>query len=133
MTVVETPELTAEQIVEHWLVRYAEVLAGGSASDFADLFVVDGFWKDILAFSGAFRTFSGRSGISEAFAATSPHALPRDVRLSPGRQAPRFVRRSAKDIIEAFIDFDTEIGGEPRSCACCETRRRPSSRRSGSC
>src|SRR5690606_35781085 len=70
----------------------------------------DGYWKDILAFTWGYRTFSGREeivrGLRQTFAATQA----RNFRPSSTRTPPRRVRRSAMPLIEAYFEFDTAFG-----------------------
>jgi cation diffusion facilitator CzcD-associated flavoprotein CzcO len=76
----------------------------------SDLFEPDGYWKDIVAFTWAYRTFAGAGEIERGFKLTMPDARPRDARVSPDRTPPRLVKRSARPVIEAYFDFDTEAG-----------------------
>jgi cation diffusion facilitator CzcD-associated flavoprotein CzcO len=76
----------------------------------SDLFEPDGYWKDIVSFTWAYRTFAGAEEIERGFKLTMPDARPRDARLAPDRTAPRLVKRSARPVIEAYFDFDTAAG-----------------------
>lgn len=93
-----------------WLGDLGAAVESGIAEQVSDLFVDDSFWKDILSFTGDYKMFSGRSeiehGIGPALAAVKPGSLT----PSPGRAAPRLVRRSARTVVEAFFDFETEAG-----------------------
>jgi cation diffusion facilitator CzcD-associated flavoprotein CzcO len=104
-------DATADTIAEGWLTRYAAAVAAGDAAAVGTCFLADGYWKDILAFSWTYRTFSGRDAIEAAFAEFAPATAPENLRIADGRMAPRIVKRSAKLVVEAYVDFDTAAGG----------------------
>src|SRR5690606_22065033 len=100
----------AEVLFEDWLAQLSTAFEAQSAKYFAALFEVDGYWRDILSFSWERPTFSGHKAIADGFAATVPQARPRNLRIASNRTSPRFARRSGKDVIEAWFDFDTATG-----------------------
>lgn len=93
-----------------WLSDFGDALESGNATLIADHFLEDGYWRDLLAFTWDYRTFAGRPEIEKALAARLHMVQPRNVRRSPDRMAPRFVRRSARSLIEGYFDFDTVVG-----------------------
>lgn len=93
-----------------WLRRLAEAVEASEAELFAGLFGADGYWKDLLAFTWTYKTFSGPSEIAAAFRRTAPAAGMRNVRVAGGRAAPSFVRRSGRSLIEGYFEFDTAVG-----------------------
>jgi cation diffusion facilitator CzcD-associated flavoprotein CzcO len=97
-------------VLRTWLSSFGAALESGDAVGLADCFVDDGYWKDILTFGWEFRTFSGSAEIARGFAESVADVRPRAVRGAPDRLAPRLVKRSAKQVIEAFFDFDTAVG-----------------------
>ncbi|TQC47845.1 NAD(P)/FAD-dependent oxidoreductase [Rhodococcus sp. WS4] len=110
MTMVESLDVQATEIFDRWLSRCRDAFESRDAAAMAGLFAEDGYWKDILSFTGGYRTFTGASAIREAFGAKAPDVQPHSIRPAAERTPPRFVRRSARDIIEAYFDFDTAIG-----------------------
>lgn len=102
--------LGPEELFEQWLAQLSTVFEAQNASDFARLFIEDGYWRDILSFSWERPTFAGRVAIAEGFAATVARVNPCNLRLAEGRTAPRFARRSGRDVIEAWFEFDTAVG-----------------------
>jgi len=72
--------------------------------------MTDSYWKDILSFTWAYRTFSGVDQIEKQWSDVTVSAQPRDIRPASGRTPPRLVRRSANDVVEGFFDFDTHVG-----------------------
>lgn len=110
MTLTESTNVQPEEIVEHWLGQFGDVVESRDPNAFAELFVEDGYWKDILSFTGQYKTFAGADEIRQAFAETAPLTGARRFRKSTGRAQPRHVRRSARNLIEAYLDFDTAVG-----------------------
>jgi cation diffusion facilitator CzcD-associated flavoprotein CzcO len=100
----------ARAVFDEWLDAFSAAIESRKPADFADLFVDDGYWKDVLAFTGGYRTHSGRAEIEVAWSEQVGRVLPSNLRESSGRTAPRRVRRSAKDLIEGYLDLDTVHG-----------------------
>lgn len=96
--------------VERWLDGFIAAAGSPDPQQFADLFVEDGYWKDILAFTGTYRTFTTAMEIARAWQEQRAAVSPANVRMSTDRTPPRLVRRSAKNLIEAYFDFDTAQG-----------------------
>jgi cation diffusion facilitator CzcD-associated flavoprotein CzcO len=94
-----------------WAAQFASALERRDAEGLAAQFARDGHWKDLLSFTWEHRTFSGRESIQAAFAATLEYAQPSNFRVAPTRTPPRFQRRSGKDVLEGYCDFDTRFGG----------------------
>ena len=110
MTVVTLRDAVAQDVVASWLERFATALDTADPERFADCFLDEGYWKDILAFGWDFRTYSGREEIRAGFAASQDRTRPRAARPASDRSAPRLLKRSGRPVVEAFVDFDTEIG-----------------------
>ena len=96
--------------VSGWLTSLATAWESQDPDQLTALFEPDGYWKDILAFTWAYRTFAGRAEIGRGFKLTVSEARPGRPRISPGRTPPRLVKRSARLVIEAYFDFDTATG-----------------------
>ena len=111
MAVIETDASRAVTVAfEGWLQRFGDALAAKDISAVLDVFEPTPYWKDILALSGAYRTYIGQDEISTMVEGLASSVVPVRLRQAAGRTPPRLVRRSASDVIEAFFDFDTEIG-----------------------
>jgi Pyridine nucleotide-disulphide oxidoreductase len=111
MSVIDT-EIAVDivKIYAAWLERFGDVLERRAVGELVDLFDDDSYWKDVLAFTGGYRTFGEKPDIARALEATIDGTAPKGVRQAKGRTAPRLVRRSAKWVIEAYFDFDTSVG-----------------------
>ncbi|MDQ1749781.1 MAG: hypothetical protein QOE71_837 [Pseudonocardiales bacterium] len=111
MTGREMPNSTAaDDIFGAWLTRFGAALADGSVDGIVELFVADGYWRDILTFTWTYQTFAGPAEIAASMNSRLDRVKPRLVRPAADRTAPRIVRRSAKTVVEAYFDFDTEVG-----------------------
>lgn len=110
MTVLDTPAQTIDEVFSAWLCEFGAAMEDADPARIADSVIDDGYWRDILSFTWAYRTFSGRGEIESALKATLPETAPRSFRRAADRVEPRLVKRSGKQVIEAFFDFDTTIG-----------------------
>jgi cation diffusion facilitator CzcD-associated flavoprotein CzcO len=97
-------------IFQPWLQKFGDALGKRYIDQVAQMFNPDGHWKDILAFTWEHRTFSGRDQIKAAFAATVAGAAPARLRVAAGRALPRLVKRSGREVLEGYFDFDTSAG-----------------------
>lgn len=106
-------ELTAERAAaecDRWLRELGAAFGEGSVARTIRLFEADGYWRDILSFTGAYATFSGAQEIASMLEQSMETVRPRDVRPADDRTAPRYVKRSGRWVIEAYFDFDTSDG-----------------------
>ncbi|SOD74659.1 catio diffusion facilitator CzcD-associated flavoprotein CzcO [Jatrophihabitans sp. GAS493] len=110
MTTLEQTSLHPAEIFARWVAELGDAFERADAEAVAELVDADGFWKDILTFHWGYRTFSGRDSIVEGLVTSIPTARPRNFRVSPNRHAPRVVKRSSRPLIEAYFDFDTDLG-----------------------
>jgi hypothetical protein len=101
---------SAEGIFECWLADLAAATEHRNAEAFASLMIEDGYWRDILSFTWQRPTFRGRAAIASAFSVTGGVAQARNIRLAGTRTPPRFARRSGRDVVEGWFDFDTVVG-----------------------
>jgi len=107
---VSAPATVAAEIFEKWLERFADDVRSGVAQRVASHFRDDGYLRDILALTWDYRTFAGPAEIQEGIESASPASWPRNLRCPPERIAPRILRRSGRTVLEAYFDFDTEVG-----------------------
>src|SRR5699024_2259019 len=90
----------ASRTVTAWLEAFDEALRAHDADAVADLFEVDGFWRDFVAFTWNLRTLEGRDQIRDMVAATVAHAAPSAWALAePATEAD--------GVHEAWITFET--------------------------
>jgi thioredoxin reductase len=101
---------SASEVFNGWLARLLAAFQHQRGEAVASLFDDAGHWKDILSFTWEHRTFSGSADIRAGFDATVCRAAATAVRPAAGRTPPQFRRRSGRDVIEGFFDFDTAVG-----------------------
>jgi len=114
LTVIDTQAtatpVSAGDVFHAWLDRFAAALERRDQTALAGCFTDDGSWRDVLTHDWDFRTFLGREAIAARFAERAAAVEPRVVRRSPGRMAPRLVKRAAREVVEGYFDFDTAAG-----------------------
>lgn len=106
----ESLAVDAEAVFSDWLKRYGSALEASDPKAVTETFVEDGYWKDVLAFTWGYRTYSGVEEIAWALEATVSDVKPMAVRPATDRTPPRLARRSGRQVIEGFFDFDTRVG-----------------------
>lgn len=95
---------------ERWLAAFAAALQAQDAVAAAELFLPDGLWRDVLAFTWALQTTQGRAPIEAAFRQTLARTQAKNFRLPPKRTPPRWVSRAGTQTIEAIFEFETAFG-----------------------
>lgn len=106
----ESGAATAARHAEIWLQQFDAALRAGDAGAAAALFLPEGHWRDVLAFTWDIRTATGHAAIETGFRDTLATVSPRNVRLAEGRTPPRIVSRAGRQVVEALITFDTALG-----------------------
>ena len=96
--------------VTDWLAIFADALNRGDTTAAANLFLEDGHWRDILAFTWHLNTMSGARTIEKVMQQNLDSVRPSEFRLASGRTAPRHVVRAGTQAIEAIFEFKTAFG-----------------------
>ena len=102
--------LTPLAEAEDWLTAFDTALQAGDAGAAAGLFLADGLWRDVLAFTWTIGTTAGRPAIEAMLRDTLARTKPKNFRIPPKRTPPRWVSRAGTDCIEALFEFDTAVG-----------------------
>ena len=89
--------------VDQWLSSFDEALTQGDSAAAAELFGEDSFWRDLVAFTWNLKTVEGPTGVKDLLDHTLEQVKPRNWRTS---EPPA----EAEGVIEAWIDFETEVG-----------------------
>lgn len=106
-----TLAVDAGGIFRSWASEFGATLEKGDAAALAAMFHArEGSWKDFLSFTWEHRAFSGQAEIGRAFAESLPSVGPCSLRVAADRMPPRLLRRSGKNVLEGFLDFDTRVG-----------------------
>ncbi|MEM7778327.1 MAG: NAD(P)/FAD-dependent oxidoreductase [Pseudomonadota bacterium] len=107
---VALANVTPHEATTRWLTAFEDALAQGDGDAAAALFLHDGYWRDLVAFTWHIRTFQGESAIAAAFNRTVAQIKPTAFRVSDDRMAPSVVSRAGVDTIEAIFTFETAHG-----------------------
>ncbi len=110
MNVADRKQATASAEAQGWLDKFAAALQARDADAAAALFLEDGLWRDLLAFTWTIQTMAGRAAIKKTLAETLARVKPMIVRLPAQRTPPRWVSRAGTDAIEIIFEFDTALG-----------------------
>ena len=111
MTLVEDrPRLTPQAEAEGWLAAFEAALQSRDAAAAAALFLADGLWRDVLAFTWNIQTMAGRAAIEAMLRQTLARTKPANFRIPPKRTPPRRVSRAGTECIEAIFEFATAFG-----------------------
>ncbi len=102
-----TTELTPQQRVEAWLADFEAALAVRDVDRATGMFAVDGFWRDLVAFTWNLKTLEGRDQIGAMLGARLAETGPSGFRTSePAVQDGD----GADAVVSAFIEFETAVG-----------------------
>ena len=94
MTLVDDrPRLTPQADAEGWLVAFEAALQSRDAAAAAALFLADGLWRDVLAFTWNIQTMAERPAIEATLRQTLARTKPANFRIPLRRTPPRWVSR----------------------------------------
>ncbi len=110
LKVEDRPRLTPQSDAEGWLAAFEAALQSHDAAAAAGLFLADGLWRDVLAFTWNIQTMAGRPAIETTLRATLARAKPANFRIPLRRTPPRRVNRAGSECIEAIFEFATAFG-----------------------
>jgi putative flavoprotein involved in K+ transport len=103
-------KITAPADAQAWLDSFATALQAGDAQAAAALFIADGLWRDLLAFTWTIETISGPDAIAAMLMKSLARTKPANFHCPAKRTPPRWVSRAGRDCIEAIFEFDTAFG-----------------------
>jgi len=95
---------------EAWLEAFGNAMLRQDAGAAANLFLADGHWRDILAFTWHIRTFSGTAAIREELTHRLDTVKPSGFSLARDRTPPRRVKRAGQESLEVLFGFRTATG-----------------------
>jgi len=102
--------LANHTLVEHWLEQFNDALDAESEASIAALFAADGHWRDLLAFTWTITPCQGANEIAALMVRHQRGARVRDFAIARERTPPRRVTRAGTDVIEAIVQFESEVG-----------------------
>ncbi len=111
MTMVDDRKrVTPPSDAEGWLAAFASALQSQDAAAAAALFLPDGLWRDVLAFTWSLQTMAGQRSIEATLRQTIMRTKPANFRFPARRTPPRWVSRAGTETIEAIFEFETAFG-----------------------
>jgi cation diffusion facilitator CzcD-associated flavoprotein CzcO len=119
---VPARDLTDAEHVQRWLSEFEEALRACDRADLEALFVEDSHWRDLLAFTWTLTPSNSRGTVVSTLLREQPRVQARGFKIAEGRRAPRRVKRTGMEVIEALFEFKTATG------RCMGVLRLPASR-----
>ncbi len=110
MNIAERTRLHAPAEAQSWLAKFEAALQAQNAAAAAALFLEDGLWRNLLAFTWTIQTMAGRAAIEATLRETLARTQPKNFRIPPQRTPPRWIGRAGSDCIEALFEFETAVG-----------------------
>jgi cation diffusion facilitator CzcD-associated flavoprotein CzcO len=110
LNVVERKQTTAPADAQRWLDSFHTALKAQDATAAAELFLADGLWRDVLAFTWNIQTMSGRPAIEAMLRRTLARANAENFHFPQQRTPPRWIARAGTEAIEALFEFKTAFG-----------------------
>jgi cation diffusion facilitator CzcD-associated flavoprotein CzcO len=110
MNIAERKQTSALADAQSWLAQFDAALQAQDTAAAAALFLPDGLWRDLLAFTWTIQTMAGRAAIETMLAETLPRTRPKNFHIPPQRTPPRWIGRAGADCIEALFEFETDFG-----------------------
>ena len=101
---------SAPAAAQSWLASFEAALQSQDAAAAAALFLADGLWRDVLAFTWTLQTMAGQPSIEATLRQTAARTQPKNFHCPAGRTAPRWVSRAGTETIEAIFEFETAFG-----------------------
>ena len=95
-----------------FLGRFEAALAAGDAEAASNLFAIESYWRDLVAFTWNFKTLEGRDAIKDMLRACLPAIRPRKFALAEGETVTE-----TDGVTEAWFTFETEVGARLRHAA----------------
>jgi putative flavoprotein involved in K+ transport len=110
MNIAERTRANAPAEAREWLKGFAAALERQDAAAAAELFLPDGLWRDLLAFTWNIQTMAGRPAIETTLRQTLARTKPAKFHIPPQRTPPRWVTRADSEAIECIFEFETALG-----------------------
>jgi putative flavoprotein involved in K+ transport len=110
MNVVERTHTNAPAEAAAWLDRFAAALDANDAATAAELFIDNGLWRDVLAFTWTIETTAGRDAIAARLGETAARTRATGFHIPPQRTPPRWIARVGTQCVEALFAFETALG-----------------------
>ena len=100
----------ADKAARAWLGQFDNTMRAKDADAAAALFLPDGMWRDLLAFTWHIESLTGRGAIADTLRRTQPAILASGFRVAETRTPPRVVSRAGRQVVEVIFEFQTKAG-----------------------
>ena len=110
MNVAERKQTTALADAQRWLASFETALQSQDSAAAAKLFLPNGLWRDVLAFTWTIETMSGRPAIEAKLRQTLARTNPGNFRIPSTRTPPRWLQRAGTETLETLFEFETTFG-----------------------
>lgn len=110
MNIAERKNATAPAEARDWLASFGAALQAQDAKAAGALFLDDGLWRDVLAFTWNLQTQYGRAQIEATLRETLARTKPVHFHIPSHRTPPRWVSRAGRDCIEVIFEFESAFG-----------------------
>ncbi len=97
-------------VFQLWVEKFGAAVEQQDSKQLTKFFDPEGYWKDLLSFTWEFKTFFGHDEIGTALEATLGVAEAKNFQVAAERTPPCNIRRSGRDLIEGYFEFDTATG-----------------------
>jgi cation diffusion facilitator CzcD-associated flavoprotein CzcO len=103
------PVPTPRAVASRWLADFSAALEQRDPETVGALFLPDGWWRDLLAFTWDLRTFHGTGAITGALAATLEGSRPTGFGLTEGKEPVLVEVDENTKWVQGFFDFETTV------------------------
>jgi len=110
MNIADRKHSSAPADAQRWLESFETALQAQDAAAAAEMFLPDGLWRDVLAFTWNIQTMAGRPAIEATLRQTLARTKPTNFHFPARRTPPRWVARAGTEAIEAIFAFETAFG-----------------------
>ncbi len=108
-TTADAPADPAYDIARRWLDDFGTALAAGNLDAVDDLFLAEGWWRDLLAFTWDLRTIHGTDAIKSVLAAALETTSPSGFQLTEGKPPELVEADENTRWVQGFFDFETAV------------------------
>src|SRR6476620_11061895 len=110
MKIAERKQATALAEAQRWLESFEAALSARDAAAAAGLFLDDGLWRDVLAFTWNIQTMADRSAVESTLREALARTQARNFHIPDKRTPPRWISRAGNENIEALFEFESAFG-----------------------
>ena len=103
------PVPSPRAVASRWLADFGAALEQPDLDRIGTLFLPDGWWRDLLAFTWDLRSFHGSGAITGALAAALEDSRPTGFRLTDGKEPALVEVDENTRWVQAFFDFETAV------------------------